>query len=241
MITLNDIIYRDDSIVVVNKPCNLLVHRSEIDRHETANLVQQVRELVGNMVYPAHRLDKPTSGVILFALSKSNLVALREQFENLSIKKHYHAIVRGHAQEELLIDHPLKQKKVFKTQKEDELKTQEAKTYLSLINSFTIPFAVDKYSSSRYSLVELIPLTGRRHQLRRHMKHLSHPIIGDTSYGKTTHNQFFRDVLDCHRLLLHARSIEFIHPETKQSMRLSADYDAEFKNVANKLNELTNG
>ena len=234
------IIYQDEDILVVNKPCDWLVHRSAIDRHETRFLIQALKHLTDLTVFPVHRLDKPTSGVMVFALNKPALINLSHQFEENQVAKTYHAIVRGHAPNNLHIDYPLKEKAVFKSQNTDKLKTQSAITDLIRLKSYEIPVAVDRYPQSRYSLVELKPSTGRRHQLRRHMKHIAHPIIGDTSYGKTSHNNYFRNELACRRLLLHANQLSFAHPTTAEPLQFSANYDRSFTEVMNELTRLSN-
>ncbi|NVJ49669.1 MAG: pseudouridylate synthase [Gammaproteobacteria bacterium] len=228
------IIYRDDALVVLNKPCNWLVHRSAIDRHETRFIVQALKALIQQPVFPVHRLDKPTSGVLVFALNPQALKMLSLQFEAQTVVKHYHAIVRGFPAAQT-IDHPLKEKAVFKNQNKDALKTQAACTHLSPITNFLVPQPVDRYPNARYSLVELKPDSGRRHQIRRHMKHIAHPIIGDTSYGKTTHNDFFRNQLNCHRLCLHAHSIRLTHPALHCEMTFEAPYDEELTQTLEQL------
>ncbi|WP_144392437.1 pseudouridine synthase [Pleionea sediminis] len=236
------ILYHDSNLIAVNKPAGLLVHKSEIDKYETEFLIQQLRDAIGQKVYPAHRLDKPTSGVILFALSKDALVFLSRQFEENKVRKCYWAIVRGLTPAQLDIDHPLKEKAVFKSQDSELLKTKNALTSLKTLHNFEIDEPVDRYPKTRYSLVELSPQTGRRHQLRRHMKHISHPIIGDTSYGKTPHNQYFRNKLNCHRLLLHAQKLEIAQPNG-DILTVTADLDEQFESALwnlRKLNSWTN-
>ena len=229
------LVYLDDYFVAVNKPSGLLVHRSEIDKNETLFLLQLLRDRLGQSVYPVHRLDKPTSGVILFALDKMIAKDLSVQFEQHSVVKHYLAIVRGYCDSSGHIDHPLKEKAVFRSQNPQQLSTQSAITDYHKLAQVELPFAVDRYPSGRYSLLRLAPKTGRRHQLRRHMKHIAHPIIGDTSYGKTTHNQLFREQLNCQRLLLHAESLTLIHPVNKKQMMLEAPLTDDFDHVLKQL------
>ncbi|MEE4243908.1 MAG: pseudouridine synthase [Kangiellaceae bacterium] len=234
---IHQIIYQDDYLVAVNKPENLLVHRSEIDKHETRFLIQELRDQIGQRVYPIHRLDKPTSGLILFALDKNTQSIVSQQFENNLVNKTYLAVVRGHIDRSITIDHALKEKSVFKSQNKDALPTKEAITRVRSINKFEINAAIDKYPTSRYNLIMVKPKTGRRHQIRRHLKHISHPIIGDTSYGKTTHNQYFRDNLNCNRLMLHAYKISFCHPTTNKPMNLHAKTNSNFTNTIVRLSE----
>lgn len=233
------ILYRDEDLIAIHKPINLLVHRSPIDKKETRFALQLLRDQIGQYVYPVHRLDKPTSGVLLLGLSQAIAIALQKDFEQRNIEKKYKAIVRGFTPETLEISNPVKSvvdrfDKKSKTQKNREPKP--ANTVLKTIEQYEIPFEVDKYPVSRYSYVELIPLTGRRHQLRYHMKHISHPIIGDAKYGKSKHNLFFEKQFNVKRLFLCATGLSFIHPQTKARMAIETDLDEDFKKVLNELN-----
>jgi tRNA pseudouridine65 synthase len=234
------ILYQDDDIIAVHKPEGLLVHKSEIDKHETQFLLQQLRDQIGQKVYPVHRLDKPTSGIIVFGLNTNSQRALSLQFENNKVEKHYLALVRGHTRDQGSIRHPLKEKAVFKSQNKEHLATKDAVTHYRTLQQFELPVAIDKYPTSRYSLVLVAPETGRRQQIRRHMKHIAHPIIGDTSYGKTTHNQYFRTQLNCRRLLLHATRLTFCHPVGQQILSLECPLDSVFEQTIELLNKCSN-
>lgn len=231
------VIYQDNDFIAVVKPSGLLVHRSEIDKHETRFLIQELRDQIGKKVYPVHRLDKPTSGLMLFALTPDSQKELSSQFELNHVRKNYLAIVRGFPLKNETIDYPLKEKAVFKSQDKSVLPTKEAITHYQRLEQFEINAAIDKYATSRYSLIEVTPKTGRRHQIRRHMKHISHPIIGDTSYGKTTHNQFFREQLNCQRLLLQAIKLSFFHPVNNEPMTLECNLDPDFAFTLKQLKE----
>lgn len=232
-----DILFQDEYLVAVHKPSGLLVHRSMIDRHETEFAMQQVRDMIGQRVYPLHRLDKPTSGVLLFALSSEVAGSMMTQFAEGQIHKRYLAVVRGHAPEQQLIDHPLKAEvdKMADRGVRDDKEAQEAVTECQRRASVELPFEVNRYPTSRYSLVSLTPQTGRRHQLRRHMKHIFHPIIGDTTHGDGRHNRFFRTHFNCHRLLLAATEMGFSHPRTGEKVRLRAPIDGVFADVVAQL------
>lgn len=221
------ILYQDDYFVIINKPAKLLVHKSPIDRHETQYAMRLIRDQIGAWVYPVHRLDKPTSGVLIFALSSEVAALMGEVFENHLIEKHYLAIVRGYVAEEGCIDHPIKETAMFKNEKgRFEAKApKEAVTHFRKIAQVEIPYNVDKYPVSRYSLVQLSPVTGRQHQLRRHMKHIAHPIIGDPKYGKSVHNHFFETEFGVHRLLLHCHRMSFEHPVTSKRVSVKAELD----------------
>jgi tRNA pseudouridine65 synthase len=227
------LIYRDEHIVAVDKPTGLLVHRSPIDRHETRFALQMVRNQVGQHVYPVHRLDKPTSGVLLFGLSSDIAREISEQFAAGTVHKQYLAVVRGYCPQEDVIDYPLKEQldKIADKHSRRDKPAQEAVTHLRRLATVEIPIAVDRYPQTRYSLVELRPETGRRHQLRRHMKHIGHPIIGDAKHGKGVHNRFFREHYDCPRLLLISAGLEFTHPVSGEKIVLQAQLDAPFRRV----------
>jgi len=227
------ILYQDAYLVAINKPSGLLVHKSPIDKHETRFALQEVRELIGQYVYPVHRLDKPTSGVLLFALSKEVAQVLSNDFRENRVKKEYVAVVRGYVEEQGLIDHPLKQMLDTKAEKIRGItkEEQEAQTYFETVAMVELSYAVGRYATARYSLVKLKPQTGRKHQLRRHMKHIHHHMIGDTKHGRGEHNKFFREKFGCHRLLLHAHNIKFIHPITEKCMNIFANYDSTFEQL----------
>lgn len=231
-----EIIYRDEHLIAINKPSGLLVHRSWLDSHACEFAVQKLRDQIGMYVYPAHRLDRPTSGVLLFLLDKNYVTNLMEQFAQQKTEKRYLAVVRGHIGEGFL-DYALKKKldKIADKLANLDQEAQPAQTAYQGLSFCELPIAVRPYSQSRYSLVEMIPKTGRRHQLRRHMKHLFHPIIGDTTHGDGKHNQMFRDNFDSHRLLLHAAYLSFSHPVTGKKIEIYAPLDERFKALLLKL------
>lgn len=228
-----EVIYQDEYIVAINKPSNLLVHRSWIDKDETRFAIQMLRDQIGQYVYPVHRLDKPTSGVLLFALSKEMARALSEQMQEGRFKKEYLAIVRGYTDEGAEIDYALKEvlDKMTDAKARKDKEAQEAITFYEKLAQIELPYPVGRYDTTRYSFVRLKPQTGRKHQLRRHMKHILHPIVGDTKYGRGEHNRFFREQFDCHRLLLHASQLKLIHPVSKKELTLKAGLDEVFTHV----------
>ncbi len=224
------ILHRDEHIVVIDKPPNLLVHRSEIDRHETRFAIQILRDQIGQRVWPAHRLDRGTSGVLLFGLSPEIASRLGRQFEAGTVDKRYLAIVRGHPPASGSIDHALsRQRDAYEFQGEQSsTEAQPALTHYRRLAEIELPYAVDRYPNSRYALLELEPVTGRRHQLRRHLKHIAHPIIGDATYGKGRHNRFFASELDCHRLLLACTRLSFDHPADGRRLDAKTPVSGEF-------------
>jgi len=230
-----ELLYHDEHLVVINKPSGLLVHRSEIDRHETAFALQLVRNQIGQRVYPVHRLDKPTSGVLVFAKQSETASALVEQWRQRDIEKHYLAIVRGYMPEFTHLDYAMSPP-VDKYAKHERVKPpQEAITDFTSLAQVELPIEIDKYPQSRYSLLDCRPHTGRKHQIRRHLKHLSHPIIGDARYGKGKHSRYFRDHFDAPRLLLHAWSLSMDHPITQAPLTFIAPPDRVLRSLLNRF------
>ena len=224
------ILYRDEHIVVIDKPSGLLVHRSEIDRHETRFAIQILRDQIGQRVWAAHRLDRGTSGVLLFGLSREIAGALGRQFAAGTVEKRYRAVVRSYPPASGTIDHPLSRPRdpyLFRGEQSSP-EAQPALTHYCKLAEIELPVAVDRYPTSRYALLELEPLTGRRHQLRRHLKHIAHPIIGDATYGKGRHNRFFAEQFDCHRLLLACTELRFDHPQSGQRLQIKVPVSGEF-------------
>lgn len=232
------VLYQDEYLVAVDKPSGLFVHRSFMDRHEIYFALQLVRDQIGQYVYPLHRLDKPTSGVLLFALNEEVARLMGEQFSTREITKTYYAITRGHIKGAGEVDYPLKEKldkmgdKFAKKDKE----AQSAQTLYQSMDIATLPIPVGKYDTVRYSLVKLMPKTGRRHQIRRHLAHLRHPIIGDINYGDNKQNPFFAAHFQYQRLMLHAYSLGFIHPITKKDILIKAEFDEDWLRIFKALN-----
>ncbi len=228
-----EILYQDKYLVCINKPSGLLVHKSMIDRHEIYFAMKMLRDQIGQWVYPIHRLDKPTSGVLLFALDKHSAKLMSEQFREHTIKKTYICVVRGYTEASGLIKHALKEKldKIADKDSKAEKEAQDAVSEYKTLASVELDFAVGRYDKTRYSLVKVLPKTGRKHQIRRHMKHISHHILGDTKYGRGEHNIFVREQFNCHRLLLHALSLEFKHPYTYERLTITAGLDETFNSI----------
>ncbi|MDQ7004550.1 MAG: tRNA pseudouridine(65) synthase TruC [Ghiorsea sp.] len=237
-----EILYQDKYLVAVNKPSGLLVHRSMIDKYETRFALQMVRNQVGQHVYPAHRLDKPTSGVLLFALNPDIAKQVGGQFAAHTVEKTYLAVVRGFTDEQGIIDYALKEEldKKSDRQAKQNKEAKDAVTHYQRLATVELDEPVGRYATSRYSLVRLMPKTGRKHQLRRHFKHIFHPIVGDTTHGDGKHNQMFRDKFSCHRLLLAATCLSFEHPVFQERISIEAGLDESFASVLHHLNWLDN-
>ncbi|WP_199102927.1 tRNA pseudouridine(65) synthase TruC [Aquitalea sp. ASV11] len=231
------ILYRDPQLIAIHKPSNLLVHRSELDRHETRFAIQLLRDQIGQRVYPVHRLDKGTSGVLLFALDKDSAREMSWQFERQQVSKRYLAVVRGHPAESGHIDHALSRRVDDLAWLGEKVQPgpQEAQTDYRRLATVELPIAVDRYPSSRYALVELSPLTGRRHQLRRHMKHIAHPIIGDATHGKGVHNRMFAEHFGSQRMLLACMEMQITHPLTGAVIQLTCPLAEDFASVVRAL------
>jgi tRNA pseudouridine65 synthase len=228
------LLYRDAQVAVIDKPSGLLVHRSPIDRHERRFAVQLLRNQLGQRVYPAHRLDKGTSGALAFGLDRASGAQLATQFATGTVRKRYVAIVRGWPADSGLIDHPLD------PVEDDVLGPQaggprDAQSTYRTLATVELPHRVDRYPTSRYALLELEPLTGRRHQLRRHLAHLSHPIVGDSTYGKGRHNRLFGELFGSRRLLLACTRLAFSHPVSGATIVVDAPLALEFAAVVRRL------
>ncbi|WP_281629173.1 tRNA pseudouridine(65) synthase TruC [Vibrio sp. St2] len=232
-----DIVFQDEYFVAVNKPAGMLVHRSWLDKHETQFVMQTLRDQIGQHVFPLHRLDRPTSGVLIFALSSGVASQVMPMFANYEMVKTYHAIVRGWIEEAGRLDYALKVEldKIADKHASQEKEAQEAITDYHTLAKAEIPYSTGKFPTTRYCLMELKPLTGRKHQLRRHMAHLRHPIVGDTTHGDGKHNKLFREVYDSHRLLLHASSLEFVHPFTNQTVLIKAKVDDTWQKICDEF------
>ncbi len=215
------ILYQDERYIAINKPPGLLVHRTSIDARERQFALQQLRDQIDQHVYPTHRLDKPTSGVLLFALDDDALVAARKMFEADMIEKTYLAIVRGHPPANGTIDHPLR-KLLDRGPKAKSETAQEARTDFRTLATTELPIPTGRYPATRYAQVELKPQTGRRHQLRRHLAHINCPIIGDTRHGDTRCNHAFAARYGFIRLFLHASRLSFRHPFSKATVGIEA-------------------
>lgn len=222
MKTQNDIqvIYEDEDLVAINKPHGLLVHRSRIATDAKIFALQLVRDHVGRRVYPAHRLDRKTSGVLLFTKNKEANIFAQSLFRERKINKQYTAIVRGWTQEAGHVDYAL-------TENE---KTQEAETKYTLKEKYELPFPSGDNLTSRYSLINLHPLTGRYHQIRKHMKHIFHPIIGDRPHGCNKQNKIWKERFQMSTMMLHASSLVFENMNGEE-VKIVADHSKEFDRV----------
>ena len=210
------ILWRDDHLVAIYKPAGWLVHRTGLDAGETRFVVQTLRDQLGQRVHPVHRLDKGTCGVLVLALHADAARALGAAFTTQAVHKRYLALVRGWPAASVQVDHALKPDDA-----PADAAVQPAQTRFDTLARFDWPEAADpRFASSRLALVAAEPLTGRRHQIRRHLKHISHPIIGDATHGKGPLNRWWAQRLGQQRLWLHAWQLTLPHPATGAPLAL---------------------
>lgn len=225
-----EILFEDDYYIAIHKPAGLLVHKTKLAKDEVPIFAMQLlRDQIGQWVYPLHRIDRPTSGVLLFSKSQAAAALLQPEFATTNIKKYYLTIVRGiPAEDHFVIDHPLK--------KDLDGTLQDCKTEFWKLSETEIPFAsTPKYPSSRYALLKAYPHTGRMHQIRRHLAHARHYIIGDSSHGENKQNRFFREQFSSNNMLLHAEAIQFTHPITKTHIEIKAPLPRYFTDIKSKI------
>jgi tRNA pseudouridine65 synthase len=214
-----DIIFRDEHLIAINKPHGLLVHRSPIAADAEEFALQLLRDQIGRKVNPVHRLDRKTGGVLLFAFDKQVEIAMQKQFAENLVSKKYLAIVRGHTPDSEDIDYPIRK---------ENGTLQEAFTTYRTLKRAELDVALGAHPTSRYSLVEATPATGRMHQLRKHFSHIFHPIIGDRTHGCNKQNKLFKDKWGMETMLLHASSVTFNHPVTGNLICIQATLQKEF-------------
>jgi tRNA pseudouridine65 synthase len=220
------ILFQDGDLVAVDKPAGVLTHRTRIAQGEAIAL-QWTRDQLGRRVYPIHRLDRGASGVLLFALHSAAAREICSLFEARRVRKRYLAVVRGWPDQQGAIDYPL--------QGDGGQPARPALTRYRTLARVELPLPVGPYPTSRYALLEVEPETGRFHQIRRHLHHICHPLIGDTTHGEGRHNRLFRGRLGVRRMLLHARSVSFTHPRSGAELCIQAPLDAEWLRLLARL------
>lgn len=218
-----EILYQDDALIAVNKPAGLAVHRSKMVGNAEEFLIDLLREQIGGTVYLAHRLDRATSGVLLIARSSETAAALGEQFMGRDVHKQYLAVVRGWPEPvEGLIDYPLPGSR-------DNGPRRDARTRYRSLATKEVPIELGRYPQQRYALVLAEPETGRFRQIRKHLAHLHHPVIGDCQHGRSDHNRLYKQYFSCHRMLLHAWRLHIAHPVSGEKIRIDAPLDAAYR------------
>lgn len=214
-----DILYQDEYLCAINKPHGLLVHRSFIASDASEFAIQLLRNQLGMRVYPGHRIDRKTGGVLLFGLVKEMDSALQKMFMDQQVDKTYLALVRGYTDDAGTIDYALRK---------ENGTLQDAITHYKTLSRTEINIPSEQHPTSRYSVVQVNPETGRMHQIRKHFKHIFHPIIGDRPHGCNKQNRLFVEKFDMHTMLLHAQKLRFNHPVTNAPVEIEAPIQKEF-------------
>ena len=224
-----EILYQDDALIAVNKPANLAVHRSKMVGNAEEFLIDQLREQIGDSVYLAHRLDRATSGVLLVARSRDVAAALGEQFMGRHVHKHYLVVVRGWPEPaEGVVDYALPGSR-------ETGPRREARTPYRRLATLEVPIELGRYPQQRYALLLAEPESGRFRQIRKHLAHIHHPVIGDCQHGRGDHNRLYKQHFGCHRMLLHAWRIRFAHPVSGAPMQLEAPLDQAYSTLLDRF------
>ncbi len=232
------ILHEDPDLVAIHKPAGFHVHPPEDGSFipDGINTLRLLKAQTGRYLYPVHRLDRGTSGVLVFALSPDAARGLKESFDAGRVAKTYYAVVRGWTPEEGRIDAPLQEKSARRPRPaegaaEPPMRTPppsdapaQALTLYARLATLELPVALGPHPTSRYSLLRVSPRTGRWHQIRRHLARENHPIVGDTRHGDRVHNRYFQSELRMGSLLLTAHAIVFPHPATGRVMRVTAPW-----------------
>lgn len=221
-----EILYRDDHYIAVNKPSGCFVHRSTYDP-KADFILGHVRDLAGSYVWPVHRLDRPTSGVVVFALSKEAAGRLGTLFRDKKIEKKYMAVVRGYTEGSGCIDYAIRETA--------ESALKDAVTRYQRLKTAEIQHPVGRYQTARFSLVEIIPETGRFHQIRKHFAHIYHPVLCDSVHGDGKQNRFISEKYRINRLLLAATSLSFNHPYYSEEITIKAPVAAEMQRLIDEM------
>ena len=214
------ILYQDQHYIAINKPHGLLVHRSKIAAEATEFALQLLRNQLGQQVHLVHRLDRKTSGVLLFGLSAEATKAAQAQWERPSTQKTYYALVRGYFPAQVVVDKPLIN---------DRGKEQAAQTQFELVQQSEMPWPSGKFATSRYSLIRARPQTGRYHQIRKHCNHLRHPILGDRPHGCNKQNRLLKEKFGLTQMMLHAQQLKWEHPYSQQQLCIEAPFSTAFQ------------
>lgn len=234
------VVYCDDHLIAVAKPSGMFVHRTDEDRSDTQVVLQLVREQMGSFVYSIHRLDRGTSGLVLLGLTAEAASRMNKLFADREVSKTYMALVRGHCPKTGLMDTPLVSSRGRgKPSDHPHAQPQTAETRFTSEEYFELPIPSQRYETTRSTLVQVNPLTGRFHQIRRHFNYESHPIIGDTSHGDSRQNTLYREHFGLDRLMLAAVQLRFVHPFTGESIRIECPPNESFSQLIETLRTQT--
>ncbi|EDP95887.1 pseudouridine synthase [Kordia algicida OT-1] len=223
------ILYEDDFVIAVAKPNNILVHHSQMARNQSdeQTLLELLFEKFEKNYYPMHRLDRKTSGIVLCAKEKRFVSKFQDLFVADAIQKVYYGVVRGFSPENGVIDSPVKGR--------DANVYKSALTHYKTLATKELPIAVQPFETSRYSLVKLLPKTGRMHQLRIHLNKINHPLIGDPKYGDRFHNRMFQSEFEISNLFLHAHSLTFVHPFLEKEIVVQCSFPRHWCQILEKF------
>lgn len=216
-----DVLFRDEHLAIVDKPAGLMAHASPMARGEEDFLLDRLREQFARPVFLIHRLDRATSGCLLLAFDRDTASALGKIFMSREVEKDYLAICRGWPEADFTLDYPL-------DGGPGKPEKKPAITRFTRLATAEIDTPSEHHETSRYALLRCSPQTGRYRQIRRHLKHLSHHLIGDSSHGDGRHNRNFR-MLGVHRMLLHASRLALVHPLSGEPLQVHAPLDAQFQ------------
>ncbi len=220
-----EILFQDDALIAVNKPAGLAVHRSRLIGVADEYLIDLLREQIGGTLHLAHRLDRATSGVLLVARSSEVAAQLGEQFSGRDVHKQYLTVVRGWPEPaQGLVDYPLPGSR-------ETGPRREARTAYRRLATVEVPIALGRYPQQRYALLLAEPETGRFRQIRKHLAHLHHPVIGDCQHGRSDHNRLYKQYFGCHRMLLHAWRLQLRHPVSGEPFALQAPLDPAYRDL----------
>ena len=214
-----EILYQDEHIVAINKPHDLLVHRTKLANDADEFALQILRDQLQKRVFPMHRIDRKTGGVLLFGLNEEVHRLMQVEFAEKRVLKKYLAIVRGYTEDKGIIDYPLKR---------ENATTQQAITHYITLDRVELDIPLGAHQTSRYSLLEINPLTGRFHQIRKHLTHIHHPIICDRPHGCNKQNKMFKEKFGLMTMMLHAKEVQFTHPVSGKNISISANIQDAF-------------
>ncbi len=221
-----EILYHDNYLVAINKPHGLLVHRTRIAADADEFALQMLRDQIEMKVFPLHRIDRKTGGILLFGLNKEIDKSMQTAFAERKVNKKYLAIVRGFTEDHGTIDYPLKK---------ENGNEQQAITHYATLDRVELNIPLGVHQTSRYSLLKINPITGRFHQIRKHLTHINHPIICDKPHGCNKQNKMFQEKFDLTTMMLHASELSFKHPATNKNITLKAEPQSEFRRMINNL------
>lgn len=237
MDTIVRTIFEDDQIIVVAKPSGMFVHRSDTWDQREIPLLQRVRDAIGQRVHIVHRLDRGTSGLVVLAKDTETARRMSQQFRARQVGKTYVGLVRGFCDQRGSITFPLSRKGAAQDRPDAEPSPDErsCQTDYHSRAQFEIPLPSGRYETTRCSLLEILPATGRWHQIRRHMNRINHPLIGDTTHGDNNQNRFFREQFALQRLMLAATGLRFAHPHSDEPLLIACEPDRSFQSVIDQL------